>query len=84
PTQLAIQQHNGTLTYAALWARVQAIAARFQAQGIQPGDRVGVLLPRHSDVIATLLATWYVGACYVPFDLRQPPARLQRLMQRAR
>ncbi|WP_163282186.1 AMP-binding protein, partial [Klebsiella aerogenes] len=52
--------------------------------GIQPGDRIGVLLPRHRDVIATMLATWFVGACYVPFDIHQPAARLQRLMQRER
>ena len=31
-----------------------------------------------------MLATWFVGACYVPFDIHQPAARLQRLMQRAR
>ncbi|MDF9338368.1 colibactin non-ribosomal peptide synthetase ClbJ, partial [Escherichia coli] len=84
PKQLAIQQHDGTLTYAELWARVQFIAMRFRAHGIQPGDRIGVLLPRHRDVIATMLATWFVGACYVPFDIHQPAARLQRLMQRAR
>ncbi|MBK0784817.1 long-chain fatty acid--CoA ligase, partial [Escherichia coli O25b:H4-ST131] len=49
PKQLAIQQHDGTLTYAELWARVQFIAMRFRAHGIQPGDRIGVLLPRHRD-----------------------------------
>ena len=82
--QVAIQRGSDSVTWAELWARVQSIAAHLAAQGVQPGDRIGVFLPRHSDLIATMLAVWYVGALYVPFDINQPPARLRRLMQRAR
>lgn len=83
PNQIVIQGADYEMSWQALWLKIQTIATLLKAQGIQCGDRIGVLLPRHGDLIATMLAVWYLGAVYVPFDINQPPARIRRLMQRA-
>ncbi|OCG21783.1 non-ribosomal peptide synthetase [Gilliamella sp. App4-10] len=81
--QIVIQGADYQMSWQMLWLKVQTIATRLKAHGIQLGDRVGVLIPRHGDLIATMLAIWYVGAVYLPFDINQPSARVRRLMQRA-
>ena len=83
PTQVAIQGENYCINWQELWLSIQTIAGYLIDQGIKSGDRVGVFLPRHGDLIATMLAVWYVGGVYLPFDINQPSARIRRLMQRA-
>ena len=39
-------------------ARAERLATVFVREGLQPGDRVGVLLPNLPESIVTLFATW--------------------------
>jgi len=71
------------LSYAALHARVRAIAAHCTAQGLRAGDVLGLCLPRDADLPAALLACLHAGFTYLPLDPRQPPARRAALLQRA-
>ena len=49
--------------------------------GVGPGDRVGGLLPRTPDLLATILATWRIGAVYQPlFTAFGPKAIEHRLV----
>ena len=83
PNQIAIEGADYQISWQGLWSKVLTIANILTTQGIKSGDRVGVMLPRHGDLIATMLAVWYIGAVYLPFDINQPPNRIRRLMQRA-
>jgi acetyl-CoA synthetase len=64
-----IWQHGGQrreITYGALAKRVRHLAAAFRQRGIEPGDRVGVLLPKRPELLEVGFALWHIGAVYVP------------------
>jgi amino acid adenylation domain-containing protein len=69
--------HGRSLRYADLHARALAIAHLLRQQGIGRGDRVGLCLERHADLLAALLGVLYSGAAYVPLDPGFPPERLR-------
>jgi amino acid adenylation domain-containing protein len=51
--------------------------------GAQPGDVVGVLLPRGSDLIVVTAAVMAAGAAYLVLDPSDPVARVELLVVRA-
>jgi len=50
--------------------RVDSLAARLLADGIQPGDRVAYLGLNSSDVVEIFFATVRIGGVYVPLNFR--------------
>ena len=58
------------LTYAALAARVDAIAKALIAAGVAPGDRVATLTPPALDFWLTYLATTSIGAIWLGLNPR--------------
>jgi acyl-CoA synthetase (AMP-forming)/AMP-acid ligase II len=52
-------------TYAELAAQVELVAAQLAARGVRAGDRVGVCLPNHPDIVVCFLATMRLGAIWV-------------------
>lgn len=55
-----------TLTFEELKADSGRLAHLLAAHGVGPGDRVAGLLPRSPLLLATILATWRLGAVYQP------------------
>lgn len=53
-------------SYAEFLLAVQAWAAFLQRQGVQPGDRVGILTPKSPLQVRALYAAWWAGAIAVP------------------
>jgi amino acid adenylation domain-containing protein/FkbH-like protein len=80
PHATALVSDSETLDFATLAARAEHLARVLVAHGVQPGDRVAVLLPREVVWPVALLAALRVGAVYVPLELRHPPARLRDLL----
>lgn len=62
PSRTAIVEPNGTTSYGALWARAAAFALALEESGVEPGDRVGLLLERTADAVAAVFAIHAVGA----------------------
>jgi len=60
---------------------IDKLANRLTQSGIQPGDRIAVLLPRGIEGIALLYACAKVGAIYVPMSLHIPKKEFIRRMQ---
>jgi len=77
PDELAIVCGYETRTFAQLVDRSRRVAARLQAAGVRPGDRVGLLLERTVDLPAVMLGVWQAGAAYVPLDPAYPAERLE-------
>ncbi|MFG3346202.1 non-ribosomal peptide synthetase [Streptomyces sp. NPDC048018] len=85
PGDVAVVDADGTsLTYAELWRRAGWTAAALAAQGVRPGDRVAVALPRSARLVIALLGVARLGAAYVPLDSHAPRARLELLVDEAR
>ncbi|MGN9909269.1 amino acid adenylation domain-containing protein [Phytohabitans sp. LJ34] len=76
PAWPAVRCGGTVLSFAELDERTARLAAMLRAQGIGPGDRVGVSLPRGVDLVVAPLAVWRAGAAYVPLDPGYPAERL--------
>lgn len=83
PQARALLTDAETLSFAALAARVDTLAAALTAQGVSPGARVAVLLPRDASWPVALLAVLRAGAVYLPLEARHPPARLREVLEDA-
>ncbi|MFN8173806.1 MAG: AMP-binding protein [Solirubrobacteraceae bacterium] len=55
-----------TLTYRELAAAVDALAAALRADGLRPGDAVGVFMPMVPEAVIAAYAIAKVGAIYLP------------------
>ena len=76
PDATALVFEDQALSYAALNARANAIAAELRVQGAAPGTRVGLYLRRSVDMLAGALGILKAGAAYVPMDPDYPEHRL--------
>ncbi|MER5740647.1 amino acid adenylation domain-containing protein [Streptomyces sp. NPDC002262] len=68
------------LTYRALDALADRIAARLAAEGIGPGDLVAVSAERSPELVAGLLGVLRTGAAYTPLEPDYPAERLAFLL----
>ncbi len=72
PQAPAVTCNGVTWTYAELNARANQLAHRLTALGVGPGARVGLLLERSLDMVATVLAIMKAGGAYVPLEPAYP------------
>ncbi|MFK0199245.1 non-ribosomal peptide synthetase [Streptomyces lavendulae] len=83
PEAVAVVFGEEHLTYARLDARANRLARALTTRGVGPEDRVGVALPRSTDLVTALLATLKAGAAYVPLDPEYPADRLAYMLDDA-
>jgi natural product biosynthesis luciferase-like monooxygenase protein len=76
PEREALIFKDQTLTYGALGARSNQLAAYLQRLGVGPETLVGVLTHRSPDMIVALLGILKAGGAYVPLDPTYPDDRL--------
>ncbi|TWV49633.1 amino acid adenylation domain-containing protein [Streptomyces misionensis] len=77
PRALAVTDGDRELSYEALEQRSRAVARALTGREVRPGDRVGICLPRGTDLVVAVLAVWRAGAVYVPLDPEYPADRLR-------
>lgn len=80
PHQVAVVAGPVSLTYRQLEAQADELAGWLRTQGLQPGDRVGLCLPKTAAALTALYGVLKAGGVYVPADVRSPPARLAGLL----
>ncbi len=71
------------LSIGQLAVRVARLASGLHALGIEPGDRVGVMLANHPDHIVTMLAVIKSGAIWVPINAQLTGASLRHVIEHA-
>ncbi|MEM9462322.1 MAG: AMP-binding protein [Myxococcota bacterium] len=71
------------LDHAALAERSARLAAALLAQGLEPGDRVALLLRNSVDFYPLLLAIWHAGLAAVPVIPALPPEELAWILRHA-
>jgi amino acid adenylation domain-containing protein len=83
PDATAMVTDTVSWTYAELDRGAERIAAGLLAAGMPPGARVGVMLERSPELIATVLGVLKAGAAIVPLDVSYPRARIDLMVDRA-
>jgi amino acid adenylation domain-containing protein len=76
PDRVAVVDGERTSTYRELDALAARVATALAAGGVQPGDLVGIHLPKSLEAVAVIHAVLRLGAAYVPLDSGAPAARL--------
>ncbi|MBN9226403.1 MULTISPECIES: non-ribosomal peptide synthetase [Legionella] len=84
PNDHALISKTQTLTYKQLTHRILNIASHFSELGMQCGNKVAIYLPRNEDMICSMLACWYLGAAYIPIDIKSPVAWVLALLEDAK
>lgn len=65
PDRVACHYYSQELTFTELYTRARKLAAIFIREGLQPGDRVGILLPNLPESLTAHFATWLAGGVVV-------------------
>ncbi|WP_428986060.1 amino acid adenylation domain-containing protein [Streptomyces pyxinae] len=80
PEAPAVVHEGTTLSFGALQDRAARLARELIARGAGPEDRVALMLPRGTDMIAALLAVHLAGAAHLPLDPDYPAERLEFML----
>ncbi|WP_231999228.1 non-ribosomal peptide synthetase [Mycobacterium sp. 1081908.1] len=76
PEAVAISAGERSWTYREVKQAANRLAHLLADQGVGPGQRVALLLPRSADAVVAMLAVLKTGAAYVPIDPTVPAARM--------
>lgn len=80
PHAVAAVFEGESLTYGELNRQANRLARYLGAQGVKPGDLVGIHMERSLDMLVALVGTMKAGAAYVPLDPAFPEERLQYML----
>ncbi|MEU0235892.1 MULTISPECIES: amino acid adenylation domain-containing protein [unclassified Streptomyces] len=72
---------DDSLTYAELDDRATRVAHALLGDGVEPGDRVAVLMERSPALLPAILGVLKAGAAYVPVDPGHPVERIRLLLE---
>jgi amino acid adenylation domain-containing protein len=78
PERTAVTAGEDSLTYAELWNFAALFRERLLAEGVQPGDRIGLAADRSAATVAAILGIVLAGACYVPVNFKDFPGDMLR------
>ena len=80
PGRPAVAVGERFLTYEELHGLSNQVARALLAQGVAPGDRVGIFAPKSAASVVAIFGVLKAGACYVPLDPKSPAPRLATIM----
>ncbi|MCW4465726.1 o-succinylbenzoate--CoA ligase [Glutamicibacter sp. MNS18] len=83
PDQEAIIYGEKTYSYAQLADSVRSMARLLLAQGVKENDRVAYLGLNSFTFLEGMLASWWIGAVYVPLNFRLAPGEVAGLLTRS-
>ena len=81
PDAVAIEDPQGTITYAELWRAGERLALRLQRAGVESDDRVAIAGVRSSEFVIAMIAVLRAGAVAVPIDASLPPIRRSAMLE---
>ena len=80
--KVAVESADDVLSYEELDRRIDDVAAGLQAQGIVPGDYLGMAIADGLHFVTVLFAVWRVGATPAPLDAGAKTAELDLFASR--
>jgi amino acid adenylation domain-containing protein len=83
PDAVALVSGTGSLTYAELDRRSNALSWLLRRRGVDTDMPVGVAISRGTDLVAALLAVLKAGGAYLPIDPGSPASRVAAMIAAA-
>ncbi|HSK81092.1 MAG TPA: amino acid adenylation domain-containing protein, partial [Thermoanaerobaculia bacterium] len=83
PERLAVLVGDRSLTYGEIESEANRLARHLLAQGVRPGDNVGVCFERAPELVVALLGVLKAGAAYVPMEPTYPAARKEHIVRQS-
>ena len=83
PDAVALTDTREQLSYGQLQVRVDNVAQGLKALGLGEGSIVALAFPRSADLVIAMLASWRIGAAYLPLDVHWPQARQALMLEQA-
>jgi fatty-acyl-CoA synthase len=71
PEDVFLIHGDESVSFGQLETRAEALAASLQGLGIEPGDRVAVVMPSWPEFVVSMFAVAKLGAVLVPLNPRQ-------------
>jgi amino acid adenylation domain-containing protein len=84
PESVAVRIHDEQITYGELERQSNQLAHALIAAGVQPGERVGLHLPKSLAAIVGMFGVLKAGAVYVPMDPGAPGSRIADIVEQTR
>jgi acyl-CoA synthetase (AMP-forming)/AMP-acid ligase II len=81
PDKVGVVDGKQTFTYAQVGERVAGLARFFQAQGLQPRDRIAILEENSHAFLETYYAAAGIGAILNPLNYRLSPAEIAFILR---
>lgn len=82
-TSIAFRGPGGTRSWRDLAVHASQIAGRLLDDGLEPGDRVALLVPPSADCLAAAYGIWLAGGVVVAVDSQIGLRRMRRLLRAA-
>ena len=82
PHRIAWHSLEDSATYGELWRNALRMASALRAAGVEPGDRVGILLPNMPEFPLALNGIWLAGATAVILSPLSVTEEISALIER--
>ena len=84
PEKLALVFKDKKISYSELDCLSNRFARFLIDKGVNPYDKVGLLLQRDENVVISMLACLKLGITYIPVDSRYPDERIEYILQNSK
>ena len=81
PGSTALIATDSTLTYDELNQKANCVANALIKKGIKPNANILVMLPRNSNLIATIIGILKAGCTFIPIDIEYPKGRIDYIFE---
>jgi long-chain acyl-CoA synthetase len=82
-TRTALVAGDHSITYAELWASVVRLGVALRRLGVEPGERVGVMLPNVPAFVHAYFGILAAGATVVPFNILYKAEEIRYVLEDA-
>lgn len=84
PKKIALTHNNEFLTYEELNKKANQLCSYFVKSGLEPGNRVAILMHRSFDLIIGILAIIKARCAYIPIEVNQPINRINYMVSKSK
>ena len=81
PQRVALVDDEGALTYQQLDAAVRRWASALMAAGLEPGQRLALLLPKDRNSVFAIFAAATLGAVFVPVNMQFKAEQIRSILE---